>query len=66
MPADTTFCLGLACRVCATEHPLEANGTCSRCFGPLDPVYDWDELARTVSRQTPSRSRKPVATPMRT
>ncbi|MGL6278263.1 MAG: threonine synthase [Gaiella sp.] len=37
--------LSLSCRVCATEHPLEAVGTCTRCFGPLDPVYDW-ELAR--------------------
>ena len=41
----------LSCRVCATEHPLEANGTCTRCFGPLDPVYDWDALRRTVTRE---------------
>jgi threonine synthase len=37
--------------VCATEHPLEATGTCSRCFGPLDPVYDWDALRTTVTRE---------------
>jgi threonine synthase len=43
--------LSLSCRVCATEHPLEANGTCSRCFGPLDPVYDWDTLRSTVTRE---------------
>jgi len=49
---ESTFCLGLACRVCATEHALEANGTCSRCFGPLDPVYDWDALRAVV---TPER-----------
>jgi len=42
--------LSLSCRICATEHPLEANGTCSRCFGPLDPVYDWDALRASVSR----------------
>jgi threonine synthase len=41
----------LSCRVCATEHPLEANGTCTRCFGPLDPVYDWDELRASVTRE---------------
>src|SRR5690348_15247543 len=57
MPAQTphsvaSHCLGLACRVCATEHPLEANGTCTRCFGPLDPVYDWETLRVTV---TPER-----------
>ena len=38
--------LSLSCRVCATEHPLEAVGTCRKCFGPLDPVYDWDRAAR--------------------
>jgi threonine synthase len=44
--------LSLSCRSCETEHPLEANGTCSRCFGPLDPVYDWDALRATVSRES--------------
>jgi threonine synthase len=24
---------------------------CVRCFGPLEPVYDWDAIARTVSRE---------------
>jgi threonine synthase len=43
--------LSLSCRVCATEHPLEAVGTCSRCFGPLDPTYDWERLRVTVTRE---------------
>ena len=43
--------LSLSCRVCATEHPLAATGTCARCFGPLDPVYDWDRLRATVTRE---------------
>jgi len=47
MPATS-----LRCRSCATEYALEDIGTCTSCFGPLDPVYDWDELARTVSRET--------------
>jgi threonine synthase len=42
--------LSLCCRVCATEHPLEATGTCTKCFGPLDPTYDWDALRARVSR----------------
>jgi threonine synthase len=50
VPARNTLCLSLSCPVCATEHPLEANGTCTRCFGPLDPVYDWDVLRATVTR----------------
>jgi threonine synthase len=42
--------LSLSCRVCETEHPLEATGTCTRCFGPLDPTYDWNALRARVSR----------------
>ena len=42
--------VSLSCRVCATEHPLEATGTCTKCFGPLDPTYDWDALRARVSR----------------
>jgi threonine synthase len=45
MPVDV-----LRCRICATEVPATATGICSQCFGPLEPVYDWDEIARTVSR----------------
>jgi threonine synthase len=47
MPVDT-----LRCRVCEAEYPAVASGSCARCFGPLEPVYDWDELARTVSRES--------------
>ena len=42
----------LKCRVCEAEYPAVASGSCARCFGPLEPVYDWDELARTVTRQS--------------
>jgi threonine synthase len=44
--------LSLSCRVCETVHPLEATGSCSRCFGPLDPVYDWDRVRQAF---TPER-----------
>ena len=40
----------LRCRACAAEHPLEAVGICSRCFGPVDPVYDVEELRASVTR----------------
>jgi threonine synthase len=42
----------LRCRACETEYPLVGIGVCERCWGPLDPLYDRDELARTVSRET--------------
>jgi threonine synthase len=47
MPATS-----LRCRSCAAEYALEDIGTCTSCFGPLDPVYDWDELRRTVTGET--------------
>jgi threonine synthase len=42
----------LSCRVCATEHPLDVVGTCSRCFGPLDPAYDWEQIRGSVTRES--------------
>jgi threonine synthase len=41
----------LRCRVCETQYPLDPIGVCSRCFGPLDPVYDRDEQRRLVTRE---------------
>ena len=44
--------VALRCRICETEVPATAVGTCTRCFGPLDPVYDRDEQRRSVSRES--------------
>ena len=41
----------LRCRVCEAEYPAVASGICLRCFGPLEPVYDWDEVARAATRE---------------
>jgi threonine synthase len=41
----------LRCRSCETDHPLEAIGVCSQCWGPLEPVYDRDELVGAVTRE---------------
>jgi threonine synthase len=40
--------VSLRCRACEAEFPTVAVGSCARCFGPLDPVYDWEAIA--VSR----------------
>ena len=37
--------------MCESDYPALANGICVRCFGPLEPVYDWDEIARVVTRE---------------
>ncbi|MET0560940.1 MAG: threonine synthase [Gaiellaceae bacterium] len=46
MPAQS-----LRCRVCEREHALEAVGVCAACFGPLDPVYDWDVVRETFTQE---------------
>ena len=43
--------VSLRCRVCESEYPTVASGSCVRCFGPLEPVYDWGAVARDVSRE---------------
>lgn len=42
----------LRCRVCESEYPPIAAGVCERCFGPLEPSYDWDAVAATMSRES--------------
>lgn len=37
----------LRCRICESEYPAVASGMCVRCFGPLEPVYRWDDLEIT-------------------
>ena len=41
----------LRCRICGTDHPAVANGVCSHCFGPLEPIYDWDAVAKLATRE---------------
>jgi threonine synthase len=41
----------LRCRICETDHPAVANGVCTRCFGPLEPIYDWDKVAKLATRE---------------
>jgi threonine synthase len=37
----------LRCRICEEEYPALAVGTCERCFGPLEPVYDLAAISLT-------------------
>src|SRR3954451_19444866 len=41
----------LRCRLCESEYAALASGVCPRCFGPLEPVYDWDAVAKAVTRE---------------
>ena len=44
--------ISLRCRHCGTERDLDAVGACAACWGPLEPVYDLDELRPTLTRET--------------
>lgn len=43
--------LGLRCRECGTEYPHEPLHVCDQCFGPLEVVYDYAAIARTMTRE---------------
>ena len=43
--------LGLRCRECGTEYELQPTHVCEMCFGPLDVVYDYEAIKKTVSRE---------------
>jgi threonine synthase len=40
----------LRCRVCEEVTVAEPLDACRRCDGPTDVLYDWDRIARTVTR----------------
>ncbi|MGI8671357.1 MAG: threonine synthase, partial [Luteitalea sp.] len=42
----------LQCHVCHTAFPAEALYVCDQCFGPLEPVYDYDRVRATLTRET--------------
>jgi threonine synthase len=45
----------LRCRICESDYPAVASGVCLRCFGPLEPVYDWEQVARLATREAIER-----------
>lgn len=40
----------LKCRECGREYPLTANHVCEFDFGPLEVVYDYDQIKRSLTR----------------
>src|SRR5919202_1261953 len=46
---------GLKCRECGQRYPIEPIHVCDFCFGPLEVEYDYDLLARTVTREAIER-----------
>ena len=42
----------LRCRECGSEYPVEPQYVCDFCFGPLEVNYDYDAVARVISRES--------------
>ena len=42
---------GLKCRECGKEYPAEPIHVCEFCFGPLEVVYDYEEIKKNISRE---------------
>ncbi|NOY38924.1 MAG: threonine synthase [Nitrospirae bacterium] len=46
------FVTGLQCRECGRKYNIEPIYVCEFCFGPLEVVYDYQEIKKAVSRTT--------------
>ena len=44
--------LGLKCRECGSAYPAEASHVCEFCFGPLEVDYDYEAIAKSMSRES--------------
>ena len=41
----------LKCRECGAEYPLGATHVCEFDFGPLEVVYDYDRIRKSLTRE---------------
>ncbi|MFN3787340.1 threonine synthase [Sulfurihydrogenibium azorense] len=42
---------GLKCKECGAEYPVEPIHVCEFCFGPLEIVYDYQEIKKNISKE---------------
>ncbi len=46
-----SFVRGLQCRECHHSYAIEPIHVCEYCFGPLEVVYDYDEIKKVLTRE---------------
>lgn len=51
MSKDHGFMKALKCRECGREYPLEATHVCEFDFGPLEVVYDYALIKKSLTRK---------------
>jgi len=45
-----SYIKGLKCRECKREYSIKPVHVCEFCFGPLEVVYDYEEIKKSVTR----------------
>src|SRR5437764_4752924 len=51
MEKNAGFMKALKCRECGRESPLTATHVCEFDFGPLEVVYDYDRIRKSLTRE---------------
>src|SRR5258705_1407254 len=51
MHNESGFMKALKCRECGREYPLTATHVCEFDFGPLEVVYDYERIKRSLTRE---------------
>ena len=46
------YATALQCKECGREYPLEPTNVCEFCFGPLEVKYDYDAIAKVLTRES--------------
>lgn len=49
---------GLKCRECGREYPVEPIYVCEFCFGPLEVVYDYKSIKKSLTRRNIEKREK--------
>jgi threonine synthase len=47
-----SYVTSLRCRECSRDYPVEPINACEYCFGPLEVAYDYDSMARAVTKKS--------------
>lgn len=52
------FVKGLRCRECGEMYPIAPIHVCELCFGPLEVVYDYEKIKKTISKEAITSRKK--------
>jgi len=47
---NMNYIKGLICRECRREYSIKPAHVCEFCFGPLEVIYDYEEIKKNLSR----------------